>query len=222
MHKRNTADKVVLKKMIAEKLKEGKTATTVINEINKSNPEYNKTIINTYYYNLMKEIRNKWEKDEFMVEVKAWIREQYLNVFEMAIQKQNIKEARQILDSLAKVSGMHVTKNEVTIVDQDIKFKFDIPDIDTPYEDVDEDDDEVVRRPKQTKADAKPKEQQTEKIEIINRLEKEKKVIQKKSEIKKEVKAPKVQAKPKRVNNIDWTKEYENGSYDDDDLDMYF
>lgn len=142
MHKRNTADKVVLKKMIAQKLKEGKTATTVINEINKSNPEYNKTIINTYYYNLMKEIRNKWEKDEFMVEVKAWIREQYLNVFEMAIQKQNIKEARQILDSLAKVSGMHVTKNEVTIVDQDIKFKFDLPDIDTPYEDVDEDEED--------------------------------------------------------------------------------
>lgn len=143
MHKRNTADKVVLKKMIAQKLKEGKTATTVINEINKSNPEYNKTIINTYYYNLMREIRKKWENDEFMVEVKAWIREQYLNVFEMAIEKQNIKEARQILDSLAKVSGMHVTKNEVTIVDQDIKFKFDIPDLDdTPYEDVDEDDDD--------------------------------------------------------------------------------
>ena len=143
MHKRNTADKVVLKKMIAQKLKEGKTATTVINEINKTNPEYNKTIINTYYYNLMREIRKKWENDEFMVEVKAWIREQYLNVFEMAIEKQNIKEARQILDSLAKVSGMHVTKNEVTIVDQDIKFKFDIPDLDdTPYEDVDEDEDE--------------------------------------------------------------------------------
>lgn len=152
MHKRNTADKVVLKKMIAQKLKEGKTATTVINEINSSNPEYNKTIINTYYYNLMREIRNKWEKDDFMVEVKAWIREQYLNVFEMAIQKQNIKEARQILDSLAKVSGMHVTKNEVTIVDQDIKFKFDLPDIDTPYEDVDEDDDE----------DNKPKEIENE------------------------------------------------------------
>ena len=143
MHKRNTADKVVLKKMIAQKLKEGKTATTVINEINKTNPEYNKTIINTYYYNLMREIRKKWENDEFMVEVKAWIREQYLNVFEMAIEKQNIKEARQILDSLAKVSGMHVTKNEVTIVDQDIKFKFDIPDLDdTPYEDVDEDEDD--------------------------------------------------------------------------------
>jgi hypothetical protein len=145
MHKRNTADKVVLKKMIAQKLKEGKTATTVINEINKTNPEYNKTIINTYYYNLMREIRKKWENDEFMVEVKAWIREQYLNVFEMAIEKQNIKEARQILDSLAKVSGMHVTKNEVTIVDQDIKFKFDIPDLDdTPYEDVDEDEDDNI------------------------------------------------------------------------------
>lgn len=141
MHKRNTADRVALKRMIAQKLKEGKTATTVINEINSANPEYNKTIINTYYYNLMREIRKKWEKEEFMVEIKAWIREQYLNVFEMAVQKNNIKEARQILDSLAKISGMHVTKNEVTIVDQDIKFKFDIPDIDTPYEDVNEDED---------------------------------------------------------------------------------
>lgn len=139
MHKRNTADRVALKRMIAQKLKEGKTATTVIKEINASNPEYNKTIINTYYYNIMREIKKKWENDEFMLEVKAWIREQYLNVFEMAIQKQNIKEARQILDSLAKVSGMHVTKNEVTIVDQDIKFKFDIPDEDTPFEDVDVD-----------------------------------------------------------------------------------
>lgn len=139
MHKRNTADRVALKRMIAQKLKEGKTATTVIKEINASNPEYNKTIINTYYYNIMREIKKKWENDEFMLEVKAWIREQYLNVFEMAIQKQNIKEARQILDSLAKVSGMHVTKNEVTIVDQDIKFKFDIPDEDTPFEDVNED-----------------------------------------------------------------------------------
>ena len=28
-------------------------------------------------------------------------------------------------------------------------------------------------------------------------------------------------ARPKRSGNIDWTREYENDSYDDDDLDMY-
>lgn len=89
------------------------------------------------------------------------------------------------------------------------------------YKDKDEDD-KPVRRTKQTKSDSKPKEQQSDKFEIINRLEKEKKAIKKKqNDNKKEVKPPKQQARPKRSGNIDWTREYENGSYDDDDLDMY-
>lgn len=63
-------------------------------------------------------------------------------------------------------------------------------------------------------------EQQPDKFETIKRLEKEKKVIQKKQEnSKKPEKANKPQVKQKRSNNIDWTKGYENGLYDDDDED---
>lgn len=83
-----------------------------------------------------------------------------------------------------------------------------------------DEDDKPVRRPKQTKSD-KPKEQQPDKMDIINRLEKEKKAMKKKREEKKE-KPVKHQTRPKRSGNVDWTREYENDSYDDDDLDMYF
>lgn len=75
-------------------------------------------------------------------------------------------------------------------------------------------------RSKSTK-DSKPKEPKQEKMDIKNRLEKEKKVMQKKQEHKKSPARHKVQARPKRSNNIDWTREYENDSYDDDSLDSY-
>ncbi|SFA77280.1 hypothetical protein SAMN05216249_10280 [Acetitomaculum ruminis DSM 5522] len=64
------------------------------------------------------------------------------------------------------------------------------------------------------------KEQQPDKMEIINRLQKEKKAIQKKNQDNKR-KSKSASSRPtprkKRINNIDWTKEYENDSYDDDD-----
>lgn len=95
-----------------------------------------------------------------------------------------------------------------------------------PY-DKDKDNDNKNSRDSKSKAvsnkDSKTKEQQIGKIDIINRLEKEKKAVQKKKaeNIRKPVKNVKPQVKPKRVNNIDWTKEYENDSFDDDDLDIY-
>ena len=86
----------------------------------------------------------------------------------------------------------------------------------------DEDDEREVRR-KPVQKDTKPKEQQTEKIEIKNRLEKEKKAMKKKQDVsRKDNKAVKHQAKPKRSGNIDWTRAYENDSYDDDEFDMYY
>ena len=86
----------------------------------------------------------------------------------------------------------------------------------------DKDEEENVRpQRKQTPKDNKAKEQQPDKIEIMNRIEKEKKAIQKKKAERKNNKPARVQNRPKRTNNIDWTREYENDSYDDDDLDMY-
>lgn len=69
--------------------------------------------------------------------------------------------------------------------------------------------------------DNKVKEQQPDKMEIINRIEKEKKAMQKKQAERRNSKPVRQQSRPKRTNNIDWTRAYENDSYDDDDLDMY-
>lgn len=69
--------------------------------------------------------------------------------------------------------------------------------------------------------DTKVREQQPDKLDIVKRLEKEKKVMQKKTEANnKKAKAANArpQVKVKRTNNIDWTKEYENDSFEDDDM----
>ncbi len=91
--------------------------------------------------------------------------------------------------------------------------------------DKDRDEESVKRRsePKRSQdKDARFKEQQPDKIDIINRLEKEKKAMQKKEEEKKKnSRSARAVSKPKRSNNIDWTREYENDSYDDDEMDMY-
>lgn len=69
---------------------------------------------------------------------------------------------------------------------------------------------------------AKIKEQQPDKMDIVKRLEKEKKAMQKKSNnqnsSKNKASAGRIQRPVKRSNNIDWTREYENDSYDDDDI----
>ena len=87
--------------------------------------------------------------------------------------------------------------------------------------DKDKDEETPVRRSK-PRTDSKPKEQQPDKFEIINRIEKEKKAMKKKhTESRGDQRPAKHTARPKRSGNIDWTREYENDSYDDDDLDMY-
>ena len=87
--------------------------------------------------------------------------------------------------------------------------------------DKDKDEETPVRRSK-PKTDNKPREQQPDKFEIINRIEKEKKAMKKKhTESRNDQRPAKHTARPKRSGNIDWTREYENDSYDDDDLDMY-
>lgn len=87
--------------------------------------------------------------------------------------------------------------------------------------DKDKDEETPVRRQK-PRTDSKPKEQQPDKIEIMNRIEKEKKAMKKKhSESRGDSRPAKHTVRPKRSGNIDWTREYENDSYDDDDLDMY-
>ena len=69
---------------------------------------------------------------------------------------------------------------------------------------------------------SKIKEQQPDKMDVVKRLEKEKKAMQKKNNnqnsLKNKAKVGRVQRPVKRSNNIDWTREYENDSYDDDSM----
>ena len=73
-----------------------------------------------------------------------------------------------------------------------------------------------------SRENAKLKEQQPDKMEVVKRLEKEKKAMQKKNNNQNNGKGKgntgRVQRPVKRSNNIDWTREYENDSYDDDDM----
>ena len=86
----------------------------------------------------------------------------------------------------------------------------------------DKDEDDTPVRKSRPRTESKPKEQPSDKMEIKSRLEKEKKAMKKKQSDNRDQKKPaKHQVKPKRSGNIDWTREYENDSYDDDDLDMY-
>lgn len=94
----------------------------------------------------------------------------------------------------------------------------------TPYDkDRDEDLKPGQRSSRQSQnKETKVKEQQPDKSQIINRIEKEKKAVQKKQADRKNNKSARQVLKPKRTNNIDWTNVYENGEYDDDDMDMFF
>ncbi len=85
----------------------------------------------------------------------------------------------------------------------------------------DKDEDDVKRRPQKAQTSAKPKEVQPDKAQISMRLEKEKKAVKKKQDESRKEQKPRPTSKPKRANNIDWTKAYENDEYDDDDFDMY-
>lgn len=86
----------------------------------------------------------------------------------------------------------------------------------------DEHDKTANQRVRETKvSSSKEREQQSDKLETIKRIEREKKAMQKKQENNKknEKVSARVPKKQKRANNIDWTKGYENGLYGDDDED---
>lgn len=93
----------------------------------------------------------------------------------------------------------------------------------TPYDKDKDEDVKTNQRPRQSQnKDNKAKEQQPDKSQVISRIEKEKKAMQKKQAERKNSRPARQMAKPKRTNNIDWTSIYENGEYDDDDLNKYY
>lgn len=67
----------------------------------------------------------------------------------------------------------------------------------------------------------KEKEPQSDKLETVRRLEKEKKALERKSQELEKEKQSKPQLKKKRTSNVDWTKGYAKGLYGDDDEEDY-
>ena len=57
-----------------------------------------------------------------------------------------------------------------------------------------------------------------EKLEAQKRLEREKKIKRKKDQVDETVSNRKSKSKNKKMKNIDWTKGYEDGLFDDDEF----
>lgn len=86
--------------------------------------------------------------------------------------------------------------------------------------DKDEEEDNKPRmsRPRRSEKNdelSKIKEQQPDKLIIIKKLEKEQKAIKKKSEEKRRTQSSRPMPKQKRSKNINYTRQYENGMYED-------
>lgn len=119
-----------LNEWLMERVKEGKTYSTIIRESRALGLPIGDGQVEVYYYRLLKVIRAKWENTDYLGDMKSWIKESYLNLYEKAVYEGNKVVARQVLNDLTKLSGINITKEtqEVTVVDSTIKFKFDTPD----------------------------------------------------------------------------------------------
>ena len=75
-----------------------------------------------------------------------------------------------------------------------------------------------VSKPRRTDKDddlSRIREQQTDKLIIMKKLEKEQKAMKKKSEEKKRSQSSRPMPKQKRSKNINYTRQYENGMFED-------
>ncbi len=86
--------------------------------------------------------------------------------------------------------------------------------------DKDEDEDRKPRMSKPRRSEKKDefaqvKEQQSDKLIMIKKFEKEQKAMKKKSEEKRRTQSSRPIPKQKRSNNINYTRQYENGMYED-------
>lgn len=118
-----------LNEWIMERIKEGKTYSTVMIESRSLNLTISEGSFERYYYKVLKKIRSQWESDDYLGDIKAWIKESYLNLYEASLKEGNNSVARQVLNDLCKLSGINITKDtrEVTIANKVIKFEFDTP-----------------------------------------------------------------------------------------------
>ena len=111
-------------------VKEGKSSSEVIIRI-ADNYGYTLTSASTFFYQVLKYWRTLFKQEDVDL-LRYTLREKYEKIVEKAVANGELKEARGSLDSIRRMFGLD--KQEVEVINKEIKFKFDsVPEL-TPEE----------------------------------------------------------------------------------------
>lgn len=122
-------------------VKDGLSSSEVIIKISE---EYGYTLssASTFFYQILKYWRNLFKQEDVDL-LRYTLREKYENIVQEAIARGDLKEARSTLDSIRRMFGLD--KQEVEVVNKEIKFKFEgVPELTTKVEDVEDNDNDFI------------------------------------------------------------------------------
>lgn len=124
-------------------VKEGLSSTAIIVKM-ADEYGYTLTSASTYFYQIMKYWRTLFKQEDVDL-LRYTLREKYETIVETAMAVGDLKEARASLDSVRRMFGLD--KQEVEVVNKEIKFKFEgVPELNstsTELEDINNDTIEV-------------------------------------------------------------------------------
>ena len=116
-------------------VKEGWSSSEIIIKI-ADEYGYTLTSASTFFYQILKYWRTLFKQEDVDL-LRYTLREKYENIVKEAIAQGNLKEARSTLDSIRRMFGLD--KQEVEVVNKEIKFKFEgVPELTGEVEDNDD------------------------------------------------------------------------------------
>lgn len=116
-------------------VKEGLSSSEIIIKI-ADEYGYTLTSASTFFYQILKYWRTLFKQEDVDL-LRYTLREKYENIVKEAIAQGNLKEARATLDSIRRMFGLD--KQEVEVVNKEIKFKFEgVPELTGEVESDDE------------------------------------------------------------------------------------
>ena len=122
-------------------VKEGLSSSEIIIKI-ADEYGYTLTSASTFFYQILKYWRTLFKQEDVDL-LRYTLREKYENIVKEAIARGDLKEARSTLDSIRRMFGLD--KQEVEVVNKEIKFKFEgVPELTTKVEDVEDNDNDFI------------------------------------------------------------------------------
>ena len=122
-------------------VKEGLSSSEIIIKI-ADEYGYTLTSASTFFYQILKYWRTLFKQEDVDL-LRYTLREKYENIVKEAIARGDLKEARSTLDSIRRMFGLD--KQEVEVVNKEIKFKFEgVPELTTKVEDVEDNDNNFI------------------------------------------------------------------------------